>query len=73
MEAKPGSRLGGPPTPGPPAPAPEPGAGEAPAEHYGPLGVRRLRKDDGRHLTVYAHARPAHGDEGNETGPAPAL
>ena len=43
---------------------------EAPAEHYGPLDVRRLLKDDGRNLTVYAHARPEHAGDGNETAPS---
>jgi hypothetical protein len=48
MEAKPG-----PPEQGP---APDP---EASVERYGPLELRRLRKDDGRRLIVYRRVEPA--------------
>jgi hypothetical protein len=50
---------------------PEPGSGDpdggrasaAPGEdeRYGPLRVRRTRKDDGRALILYSDARRAHG------------
>jgi hypothetical protein len=43
-------------------------------ERYGPLQVRRTRKDDGRALILYSDARPGHGrvddDSGEHAGPA---
>src|SRR5260370_7636481 len=40
-----------------PASAAESGAGEV--ERYGPLELRRLRKDDGRRLIVYSRVHPS--------------
>jgi hypothetical protein len=63
---------------------PEPGSGDRegdPAseatgggERYGPLAVRRTRKDDGRALILFSDARPGRSgiddDAGNRTEPA---
>lgn len=61
---------------------PEPGSGDADdgraaaapgeEERYGPLRVRRTRKDDGRGLILYSDARGHHGvaDADRDAGPA---
>jgi hypothetical protein len=50
--------------------APGEGAGAAPGEEerYGPLRVRRTRKDDGRALTLYSDARRGHSCIDDERG-----
>jgi hypothetical protein len=46
--------------PKPPSPSEHAtGDAEAIVEEYGPLAVRRLRKDDGRHLIAYDRAAPS--------------
>jgi hypothetical protein len=59
---------------------PEPGSGDPEGhptseatgddERYGPLVVRRTRKDDGRALILYSDARRAHGgiDDDDDAG-----
>ena len=48
--------------PGPPPPREAARTEPGPVERYGPLELRRLRKEDGRELIVYAHGRdPAPG------------
>ena len=64
---------------------PEPGSGNPEGdptseamgggERYGPLAVRRTRKDDGRALILFSDARPAGSDidddaAGNRTEPS---
>jgi len=41
------------------APSEEPDGEGAPRERYGPLALARLRKDDGRQLLLFSHARGA--------------
>jgi len=51
-----------------PASAAESGAGEV--ERYGPLELRRLRKDDGRRLIVYSRVEPSSaGDAAADDAP----
>ncbi len=53
MDGNPGARRDGA-DGAPPAPA-TPG-GEVPSERYGPLELRRMRKDDGRSLILFSRA-----------------
>ncbi len=56
--------------PGPPSrPAGEDGRGDG-AERYGPLALRRLRKDDGRALIVYTRVESA-GEASSRDADAP--
>jgi hypothetical protein len=60
---------------------PEPGSGEPPddptsepmggGERYGPLAVRRTRKDDGRALILYSDARPGRSEIDDAAGNPP--
>ncbi|HXB15802.1 MAG TPA: hypothetical protein VNV44_08670 [Solirubrobacteraceae bacterium] len=56
--------------PGPPSRPSGGDAREGGSERYGPLELRRLRKDDGRALIVYARADEAAEARGGE-GDAP--
>jgi hypothetical protein len=56
--------------PGPPSRPSDGDAREDRSERYGPLELRRLRKDDGRALIVYARAEGAAEAPGGE-GDAP--
>jgi len=60
---------------------PEPGSGDPPGdptsgatggdERYGPLAVRRTRKDDGRALILYSDARPGRSEIDDAAGDRP--
>jgi hypothetical protein len=56
------------------APGEEAGAAPGEEERYGPLRVRRTRKDDGRALILYSDARRGHSgiddDRGERAEPA---
>jgi hypothetical protein len=45
-----------------------PGAAPGEEERYGPLRVRRTRKDDGRALILYSDARRGHGGIDDDAG-----
>jgi hypothetical protein len=64
MDAKPASSTERP-------AAHEQGGADGDLERYGPLALRRLRKDDGRALILYSRAGPVEGD-GEAARPLPA-
>jgi hypothetical protein len=53
--------------------AEQPPPAQQPSERYAELIVERVRKDDGRALILYSHARPGEGQSGDERRAAPQL